>query len=58
MDQRKEEEDETEDYEFVDCEEDLPGEIPDRIYQDNPDEIEESLNVEHMRDVSFAMIIQ
>ena len=41
--------DDTADFEVI--EEDLPDEICDKIVQDNPDEVEESENVQHLREV-------
>ena len=36
---------------FVVIDEDLPDEVCDKIVHDNPDEIEESDNVQHLREV-------
>jgi hypothetical protein len=39
------------DNDFEIIEEDLPDEICDKIVQDNPDEVEESEHVQHLREV-------
>ena len=49
---------ESEDFEILEPDENHPDEDLDKVFQDNPDEIEESENVQHLREVKFDQFLR
>ena len=47
---------ESDDFEILEPDEAQPDEDLDKVRQDNPDEVEESENVQHLREVVLALI--
>ena len=49
---------ESEDFEILEPDENQPDEDLDKVFQDNPDEIEESENVQHLREVKLDQFLR